>query len=377
MTQAKQQLTITELTKTVGNEVTPRMVRHYHKLGLMPPPKRSAGNYRLYDREDVQRLRRIVVLKQQGFQLSHIQHLLAQPGEAPPSTVTIVEALQQHYQTLMHKLVQLRQTVMAMEGILGRDYDGQSGQAEALAQLRMLEVEASELSSHQVWDKLDHAAANYPENFQQALESLLPDFSERSEIEVELLSQMVLASGDVSLASFVRLSIDAIKAARVALKKGCTVVGDIPVVVSALDQTRLAHLGCPVQTLIDNPHVNSAPEAEQTFWQHDQWRSRLYDLPNGCILVMGYAPSALMAVCDAIQAQQLQPALVIGLPIGFSHASAAKRRLQQIGLPFITTEGLQGGGLLASVALNSLVTTLIEKPDCHCYLKGRHSGASS
>lgn len=377
MTQAKQQLTITELTKTVGSEVTPRMVRHYHKLGLMPQPKRSAGNYRLYDREDVQLLRRIVVLKQQGFQLSHIQHLLAQPGEAPPSTVTIVEALQQHYQTLMHKLVQLRQTVMAMEGILGRDYDGQSGQAEALAQLRMLEVEASELSSHQVWDKLDHAAANYPENFQQALENLLPDFSERSEIEVELLSQMVLACGDVSLASFVRLSIDAIKAARVALKKGCTVVGDIPVVVSALDQTRLAHLGCPVQTLIDNPHINSASEAEQTFWQHDRWRSRLFDLPSGCILVMGYAPSALMAVCDAIQEQQLQPALVIGLPIGFSHASAAKRRLQQIGLPFITTEGIQGGGLLASVALNSLVTTLIEKPDCHCYLKGSYSGSSN
>jgi precorrin-8X/cobalt-precorrin-8 methylmutase len=77
-----------------------------------------------------------------------------------------------------------------------------------------------------------------------------------------------------------------------------------------------------------------------------------------------------MATCNAIQRQHLKPALVIGLPIGFSHAPAAKRRLQQSGVPFITTEGTQGGGLLAAVALNSLMTTLIEKPNCHCYLRG-------
>ena len=374
MAEAKLQLTIKELTKTVGGKVTPRMVRHYHQVGLLPQPKRSRGNYRLYDDEDVQRLRRIVALKQQGFQLSHIQKLLDTKSEVPTNTMAVLEQLQQHYQTLMRQLVQLRQTAMAVEGILGRDHDCQAVQVEALGQLRILEVEASELASQKIWDELDGSVSKHPENFQHALENLLPDFSERSEIEVDLLTQMVLACGDVSLAHFVRLSFDAIKAARHALKQGCTVVGDIPVVVSALDQTRLAHLGCSVQTLIDNPHINSVAEAEQTFWHQDQWREKLYDLPKGCVLVVGYAPSALIAICAAIQAHKLEPALVIGLPIGFSHAPAAKRRLQQSGVPFITTEGAQGGGLLASVALNSLMTTLIEKPNCHCYLKGhRHN----
>ncbi len=371
MTQTKQQLTIKELTETVGGQVTPRMVRHYHQLGLLPQPKRSRGNYRLYDDADVQRLRRIVALKQQGFQLSHIQQLL--DTQATLNSMAVMEQLQQHYQTLMRQLVQLRQTAMAVEGILGRDQGCQTVQAEALAQLRVLEVEANELATHRVWDELDCAAHNHPENFQQALEHLLPDLSERSEIEVDLLSQMVLACGDVSLVPFVRLSFDAIRVARDTLKQGCTVVSDIPAVITALDQTRLAHLGCSVQTLIDNPHINNAAEAEQTFWQQDQWRSKLSDLPTGCVLVIGYAPSVLMAVCEAVQAQQLEPALVIGLPIGFSHAPAAKRRLQHSGVPFITTEGTQGGGLLAAVALNSLVTTLIEKPNCHCYLKGSHS----
>jgi precorrin-8X/cobalt-precorrin-8 methylmutase len=130
MVQAKQQqLTIKELTETVGGKVTPRMVRHYHQVGLLPQPKRSRGNYRLYDDDDVQRLRRIVALKQQGSQLSHIQQLLNTQGEAQPNSTAVMEQLQQQYQTLMRQLVQLRQTAIAMEGILWRDEDCQNVQS--------------------------------------------------------------------------------------------------------------------------------------------------------------------------------------------------------------------------------------------------------
>lgn len=54
---------------------------------------------------------------------------------------------------------------------------------------------------------------------------------------------------------------------------------------------------------------------------------------------------------------------------GFSHAPAAKRQLMQQGIPYITLEGTLGGGALAATALNTLVESLIDKPNCHCYLK--------
>ena len=66
---AAQYLTIKELTDAVGSGITPRMVRHYHASGLLPQPVRSPSNYLLYTQDDVQRLRRIVALKQQGFLL--------------------------------------------------------------------------------------------------------------------------------------------------------------------------------------------------------------------------------------------------------------------------------------------------------------------
>ena len=363
-----QYLTIKELTNAVGSGITPRMVRHYHDSGLLPPAVRSHSNYRLYTQNDVQRLRRIVALKQQGFQLSHISKLL-EDAESPQSD-TLRPLLRQQYQSIMQQLGRLRLTAGALEGLLGRDRHCQEIQAEALAQLHHLEVETADGLNllEQLWDNWDAATDDHPEAFSESLQQLLPDLSNRSEIEVDLLSKLVLACGDVSLTQFVRISQGAIAAARHHLKAGCQVVCDVPAVVGAIDQTRLAHLQCWVTTLISNPHITSAAEAEASFWQdnwrHEQWQ----ELDPGCILVIGYAPSVLLGAIEAIEKEKLQPALIIGMPIGFSHAPAAKRRLMRSNVPFITVEGTLGGGLLATVVLNALAESLIEKPDCHCYL---------
>ena len=365
-------LTIKQLTETVGQGITPRMVRHYHQIGLLPPPERSTSTYRLYNEADVHRLQRIVALKQQGFQLTHIKQMLAD-RTASTGAAALLPQFQQQYQTVLQQLIKLRQTAMALEGLLGRDRGCQSTQAAAIAQLRLLETEtqAAQSISEALWAHLDAATADHPENFSEALQHLLPDLSQRPEIEVDVLSHLVLACGDVSLAAFAKFSYDAIKAARESLSAGCTVVGDIPAVINQLDQTRLTHLGCQWKTLIDNPHINDAAEAERTFWQEPDWQDQLMPLIEGNIWVIGYAPSVLMKLCAAIAQHRDRPALIIGLPIGFSHAPAAKRQLMQLEVPYITVEGTLGGGLLAAVVLNRLAASLIEKPDCHCYLQGQ------
>jgi precorrin-8X/cobalt-precorrin-8 methylmutase len=364
-----QNLTIKALTDAVGGGISPRMVRHYHQVGLLPQPARSRGNYRLYSQRDVQRLQRIVALKRQGFQLSHIHKLLESEPDTD-RTGTLVTQFQQQYRSVIQQIAHLRHTASALEGLLGRDGDCQLVQAEAIAQLKLLDVETqTQLGGlEQLWSGLDAAVHAHPEAFQESLQRLLPDLSDRSEIEVDLLSKLVLACGDVSLVPFVRVGKGAIAASRDALKAGCCIVADVPLIHAALDHTRLAHLGCVTETLMNDCHITSAVEAEQAFWQHSEWKTRLHNLPAGCILIIGYAPSALLAVCDAIAHHHLRPALIIGMPIGFSHAPAAKRQLMQLGLPFITLDGTIGGGLLAAVALNAIADSLIEKPDCHCYL---------
>lgn len=53
---------------------------------------------------------------------------------------------------------------------------------------------------------LDGAADDHSEAFGKSLQQLLLDLPEGSEIEVDLLSKLVLACGDVSLESLIRIN---------------------------------------------------------------------------------------------------------------------------------------------------------------------------
>src|SRR3954447_10624969 len=68
-------LRIQEVAEDTG--LTPRTIRYYEEIGLLSPAGRSEGAYRLYDGEDLERLRFIRGLRDDaGFSLSEIGQLL-------------------------------------------------------------------------------------------------------------------------------------------------------------------------------------------------------------------------------------------------------------------------------------------------------------
>jgi DNA-binding transcriptional MerR regulator len=68
-------LRIQEIAVEVG--LTPRSIRYYEERGLLKPAARSEGAYRLYDADDVERLRYIKGLRDDaGFSLADIGQLL-------------------------------------------------------------------------------------------------------------------------------------------------------------------------------------------------------------------------------------------------------------------------------------------------------------
>ena len=68
-------LRIQEVAADTG--LTPRTIRYYEELGLLAPAARSEGSYRLYDAEDLERLRFIRGLRDDaGFSLTEIGQLL-------------------------------------------------------------------------------------------------------------------------------------------------------------------------------------------------------------------------------------------------------------------------------------------------------------
>ncbi len=68
-------LRIQEVAADTG--LTARTIRYYEELGLLAPAARSEGAYRLYDTEDLERLRFIRGLRDDaGFALADIRQLL-------------------------------------------------------------------------------------------------------------------------------------------------------------------------------------------------------------------------------------------------------------------------------------------------------------
>lgn len=68
-------LRIAEVTEELG--LTARAVRYYEELGLLKPAARSEGSYRLFDDDDLERLRFIRGLRDDaGFSLAEIGRML-------------------------------------------------------------------------------------------------------------------------------------------------------------------------------------------------------------------------------------------------------------------------------------------------------------
>ncbi|MEV0335606.1 MerR family transcriptional regulator [Nocardia sp. NPDC050717] len=93
-------------------EVSTRTVDHYTQLGLLVPAERTAGNYRLYDRTDVDRIALIRQLETQGIPLEEIATALTtRSGDLGPIIARLDDDLK-----ALHSLVDTAPT--ALHGVL-------------------------------------------------------------------------------------------------------------------------------------------------------------------------------------------------------------------------------------------------------------------
>jgi MerR family transcriptional regulator, mercuric resistance operon regulatory protein len=71
---AADMLSIGALSKQSGVNI--ETIRYYEKIGIMPPPARSAGGYRIYEPEHLKRLSFVRRGRELGFSLDELRGLL-------------------------------------------------------------------------------------------------------------------------------------------------------------------------------------------------------------------------------------------------------------------------------------------------------------
>lgn len=96
-----------------------RTLRHYDDVGLLPPSGRSAGGFRLYTDEDIDRLMLIRRMKPLGFSIEEMRELL-DLTESLPSDLAAAKRLHEFLQDAQTRRENLARTLDMADEFIGR-----------------------------------------------------------------------------------------------------------------------------------------------------------------------------------------------------------------------------------------------------------------
>ncbi|BAZ28886.1 precorrin-8X methylmutase CbiC/CobH [Cylindrospermum sp. NIES-4074] len=171
-----------------------------------------------------------------------------------------------------------------------------------------------------------------------------------SPAEYEIVRRVIYATADFEYKSLIRFSERALQAGAAALAARTTIVVDVPMVqvgiASDIQNTFANPVYCSMEAL-------TRPQKEKTrsAWGIETLAKRY---PEG-IFVVGQAQTALTALVDLIEAEEIRPALIIATPVGFVNVEAAKGRLQDSLVPHITIDSRKGNAVVAAAIVDGLV----------------------
>jgi precorrin-8X/cobalt-precorrin-8 methylmutase len=171
------------------------------------------------------------------------------------------------------------------------------------------------------------------------------DLSHLPALTRAVAERVVHASADLEYAETLIADEAALRAGRAALLDGAPLVCDTRMVAGGITRREAT------VPLLD-------PRAAELAASHGITRTaaamRLAagETGPGAVWVVGNAPTALF---ELLERPPREPALVVGLPVGFVGAAEAKAALAQSGLPFVANRGEKGGSAVAAAAVNALM----------------------
>lgn len=172
----------------------------------------------------------------------------------------------------------------------------------------------------------------------------LVDLSSLGPLSRALAERVIHASADLEYADSLVLSEEALRSGLGALRDGSPVVTDVGMVAAGIT-------GRETQCFVSGPRTRKLSEERGITRSAAGFRIAAEEVGDGAMWVVGNAPTALFELLRL----EVEPALVIGLPVGFVGAAESKEELIWSGLPAVANHGRKGGSAVAAAALNALI----------------------
>lgn len=172
----------------------------------------------------------------------------------------------------------------------------------------------------------------------------LVDLSDFGPLSRAVAERVIHASADLEYAETLVLDEESLRNGLEALSNGAPVVADVGMVAAGIT-------GRETLCLVSNPRARKLSEESGITRSAAGFRIAACEVGSGAVWVVGNAPTALFELLEL----DVDPVLVIGLPVGFVGAVESKERLIESELPAVANHGRKGGSAVATAALNALI----------------------
>ncbi|MEV6807567.1 precorrin-8X methylmutase [Streptomyces sp. NPDC051132] len=162
-----------------------------------------------------------------------------------------------------------------------------------------------------------------------------------------VVERVIHSAADLEYASDLVMAEDDLVRAHAALHAGAPVVVDVQMVAAGITRRETV---CRLGDAVAGPGLTRSAHAIRLAYEQ---------VGPGALWVIGNAPTAL----EELLTLDADPALVIGLPVGFVGAVESKAALRASGLPAVSNVSEKGGSAVASAALNALLYHPVSHPE--------------
>jgi Cu(I)-responsive transcriptional regulator len=128
----KSGLSIGDLAKVTGTKV--ETVRWYEKVGILPTPARTAGNYRTDGPEHLSRLSFVRRGRDLGFSLDEVRALLELADQKDRDCGAVDAIARQHLAEVERKITDLKALAAELRSVIGQCHGG------AISECRIIEA---------------------------------------------------------------------------------------------------------------------------------------------------------------------------------------------------------------------------------------------
>ena len=174
--------------------------------------------------------------------------------------------------------------------------------------------------------------------------------------EWQIVRRVIHATADFEFKTLMRFHPNAVTSGVSALLSGCPILVDVKMIAAGLNEERLSSYGCTVQSFISDDDVIATAKANNSTRAIEAMRkAHRLNVLNGAIVAIGNAPTALLELARLVREEGAEPALVIGVPVGFVSAAESKDVTVSLARPFIVATGRKGGSPIAVAIIHALL----------------------